>query len=54
MPLVVLCGIPQSGKSRRVRDLVEYINANYPETQVEVISFESLAIHRADGYKGMW
>lgn len=36
MPLVIVCGLPCSGKTRRVAQLVEHIQSHHSEKQVKV------------------
>jgi len=45
MPLVVLCGLPSSGKTRRVGELIAFLAQNHPERQVSVVSEDSENIY---------
>ena len=36
MPLVIVTGLPCSGKSRRVAELVEYIQTHHKDREVQV------------------
>jgi len=45
MPLIILCGLPSSGKTRRVGEFIAYITQNYPDRQVSVVSEESENIY---------
>lgn len=40
MPLVVLCGIPCSGKTRRCRELVNYLEQHYPDQTIHLVGDE--------------
>ena len=49
MPLVMVCGLPCSGKSRRVAELVDYIQSHHREREVQVYNY--IYIHRvSSGY----
>ena len=50
MPLVVMCGFPNSGKSVRAVELIKYLSEKHPNTVVKLISEDSL--ERAKAYKG--
>eukprot|EP01102_Stenamoeba_stenopodia_P018658 TRINITY_DN6884_c0_g1_i1.p1 TRINITY_DN6884_c0_g1~~TRINITY_DN6884_c0_g1_i1.p1 ORF type:complete len:275 (+),score=75.39 TRINITY_DN6884_c0_g1_i1:38-862(+) len=52
MPLVVMCGIPTSGKSTRALEIQKYINETQPDVPVQIINEESLQIDKNVGYKG--
>ena len=49
MPLVVLCGLPSSGKTRRAEELVEYIKANH-ENKVHLIQDSFSSVTKNDCY----
>uniref|UniRef100_H2ZEG6 Protein KTI12 homolog n=1 Tax=Ciona savignyi TaxID=51511 RepID=H2ZEG6_CIOSA len=38
MPLVVMCGGPSCGKTRRTKELVKYLKEHHPKTNVIVVS----------------
>lgn len=38
MPLVILCGFPCSGKSRRAKELEELIKSRFPDKSVLIVS----------------
>ena len=46
MPLVLLSGLPCSGKTRRVAELVEYIQAHHSDKQVQVQACSSVSMLR--------
>jgi protein KTI12 len=50
MPLIVLSGIPASGKTTRANELYRYFAAKH--IAVRLINEESLLIVRDEGYKG--
>jgi hypothetical protein len=50
MPLVVICGIPCSGKTARALELAKHFTDS--GKKVQLINEESLHITKADGYKG--
>lgn len=50
MPLVVICGIPCSGKTRHAQLLEKHFVES--GKKVHLINEESLHITKADGYKG--
>lgn len=49
MPLVIMCGMPCSGKTRRTQELVDYINAN-SDKQVHVVSDDFSVVAKNDCY----
>ena len=49
MPLVLLCGLPCSGKTRRVDELVEYIKANC-DKEVHVVQDDFSVVSKNDCY----
>lgn len=49
MPLIILCGVPQSGKTYFARILIEYLSQN-TDMQIIHISEESLSIDKAHAY----
>lgn len=51
MPLVILCGIPSSGKTTRAEALASFLKEQ--GKQVILINEESLFIKRSEGYKGI-
>ncbi|PAA82840.1 hypothetical protein BOX15_Mlig019088g2, partial [Macrostomum lignano] len=42
-PLVLLCGLPSSGKSTRARQLIEYLSVKFPDRRVSLID-ESICV----------
>lgn len=50
MPLVIVTGLPCSGKSTRARQLAEYLGNALPDRTVQVVSEEDHGAHRDDGY----
>ena len=40
MPLVLLCGLPCSGKTSRAKEFVEYLKSHFPSTVVHLLSDE--------------
>ena len=55
MPLIILCGIPSSGKTCRANQIMQYFAERFcnenKTSSVHLISDESLGITR-DSYKG--
>ena len=47
MPLVIVSGLPCSGKTRRVTQLVEHVHSHYPEKQVQVLTSRTVLV-------GLW
>lgn len=47
MPLVIMCGYPSSGKTRRVGELIAFLTQHYPERQVSVVSEDSENVYAA-------
>ena len=45
MPLVVLCGIPCSGKTRRCQELVKYLETHYSEQPIHLLGDEGKREH---------
>lgn len=55
MPLVVLCGLPASGKTHVAEALVSFLRAREGEgIDVVHVTEASVNITRRDGYKGAW
>lgn len=52
MPLVMMCGTPASGKTRRAGELAAYLTAHHPEFPIQMVNEESLGIVRDTAYKG--
>lgn len=50
MPLVVLCGIPCSGKTRQALLLEDHLTR--AGKKVHLVNEEALYISKAEGYKG--
>lgn len=50
MPLVIVCGIPSCGKSRRAQVLADYLRADAGAKEVVLINDESLGISKRTGY----
>ena len=46
MPLVVLCGFPSSGKTRRADQLVEFLGENCPDREVQLIKDDFSTIEK--------
>ena len=53
MPLILICGFPSSGKTKRATELKERLEDNYKKV-VNVISDHSLGVNRNSVYKGIW
>lgn len=51
MPLIMMCGIPCSGKTSRAKELYEYLKEK--NQKVVLINEESLLIKRSEGYQGI-
>lgn len=51
MALIVMTGIPCSGKTKRTQDLIKFFQSNYPERLVSVVSDDSLKLLRNQAYK---
>lgn len=51
MPLIVICGFPCSGKSRRARELKDYFVEN-TDKQVDIIGDEMQSIDKNLVYAG--
>lgn len=51
MPLVVVCGIPGSGKTKRATELANHLTQTH-KCHVVLINEESLGIDKNEGYKG--
>lgn len=51
MPLVVLCGLPASGKTTRANELKEYFE-NHRNIRTRVVSDHGQGSHRNDTYHG--
>lgn len=49
MPLIVVCGIPASGKTKRSREIAEYLTVKYGR-QTIIVNEEALAINKQQGY----
>lgn len=54
MPLVIMTGFPCSGKSLRAQQLIDYINANYPDSvdHIHLISDHNQMVDRNKVYEG--
>lgn len=52
MPLVVLTGLPSSGKSSRALEIQQYLSARHPGLSYRLVSEETLLLKRKDAYKG--
>lgn len=52
MPLIVVCGIPGSGKTKRAKEVAEYLTQKYAR-QVVIINEESLGISKQLGYSSI-
>lgn len=52
MPLIVVCGLPNSGKSVRTKEIVEYLRKKKPDLSVKLISEDTLKFERNAAYKG--
>lgn len=46
MPLVILCGFPCSGKSSRAQELLKFLNENFTEKFVVLVSDHTLGVNR--------
>jgi tRNA uridine 5-carbamoylmethylation protein Kti12 len=51
MPLVVVCGIPGSGKTKRAIELANFLTQTH-KCKVVLINEESLGIDKSEGYRG--
>lgn len=51
MPLIVMCGYPCSGKTRRAHELREYFTQN-TERQVHIVGDEVQGIDKSSVYAG--
>jgi protein KTI12 len=51
MPLIVVCGIPGSGKTTRAQQIRDYLVDKH-NSQVVLINEESLGISKTQGYAG--
>ena len=40
MPLVLLCGLPGSGKTRRAQELIEYLQSHFPAAPIHLVTEE--------------
>jgi tRNA uridine 5-carbamoylmethylation protein Kti12 len=49
MPLIVVCGIPGSGKTKRAREVAEYLTQKHGR-HVAIINEESLGVNKQLGY----
>ena len=52
MPLLVLSGLPNSGKSVRVAEIIRYLQSKHENLTIRVISEDSAKLERASSYKG--
>jgi tRNA uridine 5-carbamoylmethylation protein Kti12 len=50
MPLIVMCGIPGAGKSRRARDIKEYLELKH-NSSVVIINEEGMDLRKEEAYK---
>jgi len=53
MPLIVLCGIPGSGKTRRALEVKEFLEVKHA-CKVILINEEFLQLQKKEAYKGTW
>jgi tRNA uridine 5-carbamoylmethylation protein Kti12 len=53
MPLIIMVGIPCSGKSRRAGEIEKYLVETH-KAAVVVVNEEALKIDKNEGYKGRW
>lgn len=53
MPLISMCGLPNSGKSVRCAEIASYLSKKHPGLEVIIISEDSLHFQRADAYNSM-
>ncbi|CAG8735327.1 33144_t:CDS:2, partial [Racocetra persica] len=57
MPLIIICGIPSSGKTTRAKQITQYFLDKFSSQEktgtVHLINDESLGITK-DSYKGIW
>ena len=51
MPLVLFCGIPSSGKTRRALELKKYLEDKH-KCNVVLINEENLNLNKREAYKG--
>ena len=51
MPLVVMCGFPSSGKTRRAQELKEYFEKN-TERKIHVVGDGTMCIEKNSVYAG--
>ncbi|XP_046378253.2 protein KTI12 homolog [Haliotis rufescens] len=50
MPLVVLCGFPSSGKTRRTNELKKHVETNYPNKKIHIVSDHNNGVERNSVY----
>ncbi len=50
MPLVVLCGLPSSGKSTRAREIKQVIITRYPDKTVTIVTDDVTSIDKSRLY----
>lgn len=50
MPLVIMCGYPSSGKTKRCNQLVEYLSENHPTVKVVVVGDDKLSVDKNSVY----
>merc|ERR1712137_171382 len=51
MPLIVLCGLPNSGKTVRALEIVDFLKRKHPHLEVKIISEDTLNLNRAASYQ---
>jgi protein KTI12 len=51
MPLIIVCGLPSSGKTTRVRELLDYLAKERPSVKIELVSEEVALIDKERGYE---
>ena len=51
MPLIIMCGFPASGKTKRANEIKQYIEQNSGKT-VNIIGDHSMGVNRNKVYEG--
>ena len=51
MPLIIMCGFPASGKTKRANEIKQYIEQNSGKT-VNIIGDHSMGVNRNTVYEG--